>query len=248
MRTWIITALTALALYPPASLAASGEKVTYQIDGKPYEGYYVSPRAGAPLVLLVHDWDGLTEYEVKRADMLAGMGYGVFAADLFGAGVRPTTMEDRRQHTGELYTDRAKLRALLYGALDTAARKGANTGHAVAMGYCFGGAAVLELARSGADLKGFVTFHGGLETPAGQDYSKAKGEYLILHGSADTAITLGHFAGLAAELEAAKLKHEAVTYGGAPHAFTVFGSDRYREDADRKSWALFGRFLADVLK
>lgn len=248
MRPWITAVLAAVTLLPLSSLAATGEPVTYQIDGKAYEGYYVSPEAGAPLVLLLHDWDGLTGYEIKRAEALAGLGYAVFAADLFGAGIRPEKLEDRRQHTGELYTDRAKLRALMTGALDAAAGKGANTGNAVAMGYCFGGAAVLELARSGAALKGFASFHGGLETPAGQDYAKAKGEYLIMHGSADTAIPLAHFAGLAAELEAAGLKHEMVTYGGAPHAFTVFGSDRYREDADRKSWALFTRFLGDVLK
>ena len=248
MRTWIAAVVTVFALQPLASVAASGTSVTYEVGGKSYEGYYVSPKAGAPMVFLIHDWDGLTDYEVKRAEMLAEMGYAVFAADLFGAGVRPTKMEDRRQHTGELYTDRAKMRALMIGALETAKAKGANVGNAVAMGYCFGGAAVLELARSGADLKGFVTFHGGLETPQGQDYSKAKGQYLILHGSADTAITLDQFAGLVKELEAAGLPHEAVTYGGAPHAFTVFGGDRYREDADRKSWALFTRFLGAVLK
>ncbi len=248
MRAWLAAALTALALSPLSALAAGGQTVPYQVAGKPYEGYYVSPRAGAPLVLLLHDWDGLTDYEVKRAAMLAEMGYAVFAADLFGAGIRPEKLEDRRQHTGELYTDRAKLRALMSAALETAAAQGANVANAVAMGYCFGGAAVLELARSGADLKGFVTFHGGLETPAGQSYAQARGEYLVLHGSADAAIPLAHFAGLAGELEAAGLKHELVTYGGAPHAFTVFGSDRYREDADRKSWALFGRFLGEVLR
>jgi dienelactone hydrolase len=235
-------------MLPVASLAATGKSVTYQVDGQPYEGYYVSPRANAPMVLLIHDWDGLTDYEVKRAEMLAEMGYAVFALDLFGAGVRPTEVKDKRQHTGELYKDRGKMRALMIGALDTAARKGANTGNAVALGYCFGGAAVLELARSGADLKGFATFHGGLKTPPGQDYSKTKGEVLVMHGTADTAITMDQFAALASELEAAGVKHEMVTYSGAPHAFTVFGSSRYREDADRKSWALFSRFLEEKLK
>lgn len=247
MRHAIGIAFAILALHAAPSFAAGGEKVSYEIAGSAYEGYYVSSRKGAPLVLLIHDWDGLGDYEVKRSRMLAELGYAVFAADLFGAGVRPETLEDRRRYTGELYADRAKMRTILNGALDAAKGKGADLGNAVAMGYCFGGAAVLELARSGADLKGFVSFHGGLETPAGQDYSRAKGEYLILHGTADTAVTLDHFAGLAAELEAAGIPHEMVTYGGAPHAFTVFGSDRYREDADRKSWAVFARFLADVL-
>jgi dienelactone hydrolase len=245
MRAWILTILTALAVQPLVSLAAKGERIAYDIAGQAYEGYYVSPAANAPTVLLIHDWDGLTDYEVKRADMLAEMGYAVFAADLFGAGVRPTKVEDKRQHTGELYKDRAKMRALMMGALDTAAARGANTRNAVAMGYCFGGAAVLELARSGADLKGFVTFHGGLKTPAGQDYSKAKGEILVMHGSADTAITMDQFAALTNELEKAGVKHQMVTYSGAPHAFTVFGGDRYREDADRRSWALFSQFLKE---
>ena len=248
MRTWILTVVTALAVQPLYSLAAMGERITYNLGGQAYEGYYVSPGANAPMVLLIHDWDGLTDYEVKRADMLAKMGYAVFAADLFGAGVRPTEVKDKRQHTGELYKDREKMRALMLGALDTAAAKGADTRNAVAMGYCFGGAAVLELARSGADLKGFATFHGGLKTPDGQDYSEARGEILVMHGSADTAITMDQFAALTNELEKAGIKHQMVTYSGAPHAFTVFGSERYREDADRKSWALFGGFLKEKLR
>jgi dienelactone hydrolase len=227
---------------------AGGTPLAYTVDGQPYEGYFVSPSPNAPLVLLIHDWDGLTDYEVKRADMLAAEGYAVFAADLFGAGVRPTKVEDRRQHTGELYKDRAKMRALIQGALDAAQAQGANVGNAVVMGYCFGGAAVLEFARSGADMKGFVTFHGGLQTPAGQDYAQAKGRLLILHGTADANITMEHFAALANELEQHGVAHEMITYGGAPHAFTVFGSDRYREDADQKSWRRFKEFLADTLR
>jgi len=247
MRHWTFVAVTIIAMQPIVCLAIAGESITYEIDGQAYEGYYVSPRENAPLILLIHDWDGLTDYEVRRADMLAEMGYAVFAADLFGAGVRPTKVEDKRQHTGELYKDREKLRALMIGSLETAAMNGGNTGNAVAMGYCFGGAAVLELARAGVDLKGFATFHGGLKTPDGQDYSNAKGEILVMHGSADTAITMDQFAALANDLENAGVKHQMVTYSGAPHAFTVFGSERYREDADRKSWTLFNEFLNEKL-
>ena len=140
------------------------------------------------------------------------------------------------------------MRALIQGAVDEAHKKGANTGNAVVMGYCFGGAAVLEYARSGADVKGFVTFHGGLSTPEGQDYSKAKGQVLILHGTADSAITMADFAALANEMEAHGVRHEMISYGGAPHAFTVFGAERYREDADRKSWQRFVAFLDQTLR
>ncbi|MDT8444338.1 MAG: dienelactone hydrolase family protein, partial [Desulfuromonadales bacterium] len=206
------------------------------------------PEPAASLVLLIHDWDGLTDYEIKRAGMLAELGYAVFAADLFGKGKRPTEIQDKRQHTGELYKDRAKMRALIQSALDAAKAQGANVGNAVSMGYCFGGAAVLEYARSGADLKGFVTFHGGLSAPEGQDYSAAKGKFLILHGTADSSITMADFANLASELEQHGVAHEMVTYGDAPHAFTVFGQNSYREDADRKSWQRFVEYLAVTLR
>jgi dienelactone hydrolase len=236
-----------LILFVSSTANAAGSSVSYDVNGKPYEGYFISPSPNAPLILLIHDWDGLTDYEVKRANMLADMGYAVFAADLFGAGVRPTEVEDKRQHTGELYKDRDKMRALLQAAVETARSRGGNVHNAVAMGYCFGGAAVLEFARSGAGLKGFVTFHGGLSTPAGQDYSKTKGKLLILHGTADTNITMDQFAKLAIELEEKGISHEMITYGGAPHGFTVFGSNSYREDADTKSWKRFTEFLTETL-
>jgi dienelactone hydrolase len=240
--------ICSLLIVSTAAFGATGASVTYQVDGQPYEGYYISPSDQAPFLLLIHDWDGLTDYEVKRANMLADMGYAVFALDLFGAGVRPTEVKDKRQHTGELYKDREKMRALMKGALDTAKSNGANIDNAVAFGYCFGGAAVLELARSGADLKGFATFHGGLKTPQGQNYTKARGKFLILHGTADTAITMDQFADLAKELESAGVAHEMITYSGAPHAFTVFDGNRYQEAADKKSWKRFTEFLADTLK
>jgi dienelactone hydrolase len=218
------------------------------VNGEPFQGYFISPADNAPLVLLVHDWDGLTDYEIKRSEMLAEKGYAVFAADLFGAGIRPTEMKDKRQHTGELYKDRDRMRRLLYGALDAAMARGASVNNAVAMGYCFGGAAVLEFARAGADMKGFVTFHGGLGTPEGQDYGNTQGKLLILHGTADTNITMEHFAALANALESTGVAHEMITYSGAPHAFTVFGSERYRKDADEKSWKRFVEFLEETLK
>ena len=244
---YLIPVLLVLAITTGVAFGAGGETVNYKVNGLPYEGYFISPSKDAPLVVLIHDWDGLTTYEIKRARMLADLGYAVFAADLFGAGVRPTEVTDKRQHTGELYKDRQKMRALMDGALAAAGSKGARTDNAVAMGYCFGGAAVLEWARAGAPLKGFATFHGGLKTPAGQNYAGTMGKILVMHGSADSAITLDQFVDLAKELETAGVDHEMITYSGAPHAFTVFGSSRYQETADKNSWNRFKGFLAEVL-
>jgi len=242
-----LTAFCLIVLFPVAALGAAGSSVTYEVQGKTCEGYFISPGEHAPLVLMIHDWDGLNDYEIKRAGMLAEEGYAVFAADLFGAGVRPEEIPERRRLTGELYRDRETMRALMKGALKEAAARGAHVNHAVAMGYCFGGAAVLELARSGESLKGFVSFHGGLETPEGQSYAETRGQVLILHGTADAAVPMEEFADLARELETHKVPHEMISYGGADHAFTVFGGDRYQETADRKSWRRFLEFLSETL-
>lgn len=233
-----------LILLTLSTFTGAGENKIYNVNGSDYEGYWSKVSDNAPLVLLIHDWDGLTDYEMKRADMLNQLGYNVFAADLFGKGIRPTEIEDRRQHTGELYKDREKLRALMQGSLDFAAQLGGNSDNTVVMGYCFGGAAVLESARAGMKAKGFVTFHGGLGTPEGQSYQNTTAPIMILHGTADSAIPMSQFADLAEQLETAKVQHEMITYSGAPHAFTVFDSPRYREDADKKSWDSFTRFLA----
>jgi dienelactone hydrolase len=243
---FLFSLLTSVIFATPAF--AAGTYITYTVNGLEYEGYYTSKTSGAPLLLLIHDWDGLTDYEVKRAEMLADEGYAVFAADLFGKGIRPTEVKDMKQHTGELYTDRAKMRALLEGAFNEGIKAGGDGSNSVVFGYCFGGAAVLEMARSGADAKGFATFHGGLATPEGQDYSKTKGSIIVFHGTADSAISMNDFAAVATELEAAGIPHEMITYGGAPHAFTVYGSDRYREDADKKSWQRFLQYLQATLK
>ncbi|ADG93127.1 dienelactone hydrolase [Arcobacter nitrofigilis DSM 7299] len=222
--------------------------VTYKVDGKEYEGYYSSPSKNAPLIYMVHDWDGITDYEVKRAKMLYDLGYATFAVDLYGKGVRPTKTEDKKKLTNELYQNRAKMKRLLYAGYYEAKKLGANVSNAVGIGYCFGGAAILEFARNGGDLKSFITFHGGLQTPIGENYAHTKGSIVVFHGSADKVVSLQEFANLAMELEENKIPHEMTTYSGAPHAFTVIGSDRYNKVADEKSWRRFKEILETTLK
>lgn len=245
----MVFAICGLMIAGAVHAAEVGKAVDYSVGGEVFEGYYAaSANKDAPVIYLVHDWDGLTEYEVKRAGMLVELGYSVFLADLFGKGVRPTSVEDKRQHTGELYKDREKMRAIMSAGLAKAKELGGNTDQAIAVGYCFGGAAILEMARSGKDLKGFVSLHGGLGTPEGQNYESVKAPVLVLHGTADKNIPMSAFAGLAEEMEAAKAPHEMISYGGADHAFTVFGGNRYHEEADRKSWARMTQFIAEVTR
>ena len=233
----------ALALAAPAL----ADDVTYEAEGDAYEGYFAAAE-GDPrgLVFIVQDWDGLTDYEKRRADMLAEMGYDAFAVDMFGEGIRPEEVDHRRALTGALYQDREKMRTLLAAGLEQA-RSLSDADEIVAMGYCFGGAVTLELARSGMaeDVVGFASFHGGLGTPEGQSWSEDTPPLLVLHGAADTAVTMEDVTTLVDELEQADVTYTVEIYSGAPHAFTVFGSDRYRERADRESWEAFTDFMAE---
>ncbi len=228
--------------------ANAGDSVVYSVDGSEYQGYQ-SKAIGASkgLVVVIHDWDGLTSYEERRVNLLAEMGYDAFAVDLYGKGNRPLETGAKKAETGKLYNDREKMRALILGSL-TEARK-LSSKSAVIMGYCFGGAATLELARSGnaENVKGFATFHGGLKTPEGQSYPKNTPPLLIAHGAADSSITMQDVATLSGELEAAGVTYTMEVYSGAPHAFTVFGSDRYQERADKLSWEAFTKFLMATL-
>ena len=246
--TGISISLAALTVSQTAS-AITTKDVTYTVDDQAYEGYYAkADKPNAPFILLIHDWDGLTDYERKRADMLAAEGYNVLAADMFGQGIRPTSVEENKRLTGELYNDRNKMRRILAGALTAGQLQGNDVRKGTTMGYWFGGTVALELARSGFEQKAFVPFHGAFDVPTGQSYDKTTGEILVFHGSADESVSLESFATLGKTLEAAKIPHEMVTYSGAPHAFSVFGSDRYDARADERSWKRYLDFLAAEYK
>lgn len=224
--------------------AFAGENVDYSAGDRQFEGYVAKAESPKGAVVLIHDWDGLTDYERQRADMLAELGYDAFAIDLFGKGVRPDTMEGNRAETAKLYDDRQMMRDLMTAGLAAAAQQGLTD--VVVGGYCFGGAAVLELARMQPDgVNAYATFHGGLATPEGQDYSAAKAPIRVYQGGADQNPDMATFAAFVQELEAAGTPYKAEVYAGAPHAFTVFGSDRYRQEADARSWADFQGLLAE---
>ncbi|MGD1906353.1 MAG: dienelactone hydrolase family protein [Leptolyngbyaceae cyanobacterium] len=232
------------------------EAVVYTVAGQPYEGYFVRNEGFGdeqPIALLVHDWNGLGDYEKRRAQMLAEQGYAAFAVDLYGQGVRPTNVEESRAESGKLYQDRDALRERLFASLATAQTLiGVDPERVAILGYCFGGAAVLEFARAGADLDGFVSFHGGLGTPEGQDYSEATGPILILHGADDPVAPMTQVAELADTLTAAGVEFDMEIYGGARHSFTVWSADRdssrYDAQADVKSWRALLQFLDERLR
>ena len=250
MATFITHARLALAaalLALPVSATAQGADFDYTVGDAAYRGYVATPKdASRGTVLIVHDWDGLNAYEKNRADMLAAEGYTAFAVDLYGTAENPQGVEDYRRLTGALYRDRDAFRARLAGAYEAA--KGLTAGAApVIMGYCFGGAAVLEAARAAMPFEGFVSFHGGLGTPDGQSYADTKGSVLILHGSADPVSGMVELGSLIDQLQTAGVPHNAEIYGGARHSFTVTGSRDYDPTADAKSWSALLQDLSDTL-
>lgn len=244
----IRTTIAAAALGLAAGGVASAEDVAYEVDGTALEGYFAGAAEPKGLVIIVHDWDGTGDYERRRADMLAELGYDAFALDVYGAGNRPDTMEGRMAAMKTAVSDPEKLRALVVGGIDKG-RELSSADRSVLMGYCFGGAVALGAARAGAPegVVGFAPFHAGL--PGGEaDWPGESPPVLILHGGADQRPSLADVAAFAAGMEEAAVPYEIEVYSGAPHAFTVFGSDNYRERADRESWAALQRFLGEAFR
>ena len=244
--------LVAVGLSPAAKANIVAEPVVYSIDGQPFEGYFAFNQnfgETQPLVLLVHDWNGLDDYEKRRTQMLAEQGYAAFAVDLYGQAVRPTTPDESRAQSRALYADRNLMRTrLMAGLAQAQAQPGVDASRVVAIGYCFGGASVLEMARAGMDVDGYVSFHGSFETPEGQDYSQTQGRILVLHGSDDASAPMADVAQLATELDAAGVDFAMEIYGGVDHAFTVWSdANRYDGPADRRSWRTLMTFLGETL-
>ena len=238
-----------LALCPLLMAApAFAEDVTYDVDGTSHTGYFAAADDPKGVVLIVHDWDGMTDYERRRADMLADMGYDAFALDMFGEGTATETTEDRQAATGALYEDRERMRALIEAGL-TQAREQSDADALMVAGYCFGGAVTLEMARSdmASEADGYATFHGGLDTPDGQSWDGDEPPVLVMHGASDTSITMQDVATFTDTLNGAGNTFMVEVYSAAPHAFTVFDSDRYNERADTESWTAFSKFLEDQL-
>jgi len=252
-------ALLPLLLVPATALAALVEApVEYQHDGTPLEGFHVyddridGPRPG---ILIIHQWTGLTDYEKGRARQLAGMGYNVLAADIYGKGIRPQPPE-AGQVAGQYKGDRELFRGRLLAGLEVLRNDGrTDATKLAAIGYCFGGTGVLELARCGADVDGVVSFHGGLGAAEGKEARKdqLKAKVLICHGADDPFVPEDEIRNFIVEMREAGADYQFVVYADAVHAFTqkMAGDDNskgaaYNAAADRRSWAHMKLFFDEI--
>lgn len=260
MFSLLMKAVAVVMLFSSAAGAeVVSRSVEYRQGDTTLEGYLAWDDAitgRRPGILVVHEWTGINPYIRQRVEALAGMGYVAFAADIYGKGVRPAAPADAARTAGIYKNDRSLMRARVTAGLDTLkAQKNVDQARLAAIGYCFGGTTVLELARSGAPVAGTVSFHGGLSTPVPRDAGNIRGKVLALHGADDPFVKPDEVYAFQEEMRTANVDWQFISYGGAVHSFTNPGAGTdtskgaaYNEKADRRSWTAMQQFLREVLQ
>jgi dienelactone hydrolase len=254
------TALTAIT--PSAFAEVKTESVIYRDGDVVLEGYVAWDEAKInasqgkqlPGVLIVHQWLGLTDYEKSRAKQLAELGYVAFAVDIYGKDSRPANIQEAGKFAGKYKNDRALYRQRLTLGLEQLRKtKGVASNKLAAIGYCFGGTGVIELARTGADVRGVVSFHGGLDSPTPDDGKKIRSKLLICHGADDPFVPVAEIDAMKKEFNDAKLDWQMIYYSNAVHSFTqkMAGDDNsrgaaYNEAADKRSWNAMQAFFKEI--
>ena len=229
--------------------------IEYSHAGTVLEGFLANPaRAGErrPAVLVSHAWAGRDDFAIARAKALAELGYAAFALDNYGKGVLGANNEENSNLIGPFMADRALLRDRLLAGLQTLrAQPGVDPDRIAIMGYCFGGLCALDLARSGADIRGAISIHG-LLLPNGLDPRPIKARVLALHGYADPMVPPEQVVAFGKEMSDAGVDWQLHAYGGVLHAFTVpeandpgFGTV-YNAGAERRSWRALVDFLEEI--
>lgn len=233
----------------------STQKIDYQDGSTQLEGFLAIDnkfKGKRPAVLVAHDWSGKNEFACKKAEKLAELGYVGFALDMFGKGVNGTTKEEKSALIQPFMQDRNLLQQRLEAALTTVKKMDdVDTSKIAAIGFCFGGLCVLDLARSGADVKGVVSFHGLLLSRS-QPSEKINAKILALHGYDDPMAKPEQVIEFANEMTEAKANWEINMYGNTMHAFTNpdandpnFGTV-YNKQAEARSWLAMKEFFAEI--
>ena len=246
----VLSAITAHA-------AIHTETVQYRHGDTTLQGYlayddsFDAPRPG---VLVVHEWWGLNDYSKMRTRKLAELGYVAFAADMYGDGKTTTSPDVAGQCAGQISSDPQQLRARAQAGLAVLAKHAlTDLNRLAAIGYCFGGSTVMQLAYSGANVRGVVSFHGAPNDPMPKDIPNVKAKLLICHGADDPMISLDRMATFMRTLSDAGLDAQIIQYGGAVHSFTNPAADKvnipgigYSPDADRRSWGHMKQFFNEL--
>lgn len=257
MKKWLAVLSLVLLVCSPALAELKTQTVEYKDGTAVLEGYLAyddSFTGKRPGVLVVHEWTGLGNYVKSRCEQLAKLGYVAFAADIYGKADMPADLKACMAVSSKYKTDRPLMRERVNAGLAQLQKNEMVDGSKIAaIGYCFGGTTVLELARSGADIKGVVSFHGGLDNPSPADDKNIKAKVLICQGG-DDKFTLGDLPALKKSLTDAKVDYKVIVYPGAVHGFTnpdntgsVQGL-KYDAKADKGSWKAMMDFFKKIFK
>ncbi|MDP9139306.1 MAG: dienelactone hydrolase family protein [Pseudomonadota bacterium] len=242
--------------------AAAAEKIIdYKIDGQDYRGYAYfddTIKTPRPLLVLIPNWLGTTAENREQAAMIAGSDYVVFVADMYGTKAQPTGPEAAGKLVGSLYANRPLLRERVLAAKTTALRSVKEAGlpadptRIAAIGFCFGGATALELARTGDDIAAAVSFHGNLSLPAGKEAAAPiKARILALHGDVDPYVPAEQVDAFQNEMRSANVDWQLVRFGGAVHSFTDVhakqpGKSQYDAKVASRAFQMMRNFLAEA--
>ena len=241
-----------------AAFALETTTVEYEAQDDVLEGYlaYDPSREGKlPAVIVVHEWWGLDDHARRAANRLAALGYVAFALDMYGKGYHTSDPAQAGEWAGSLRNRPGVAKSRFEAAIDVLKKHDkVDPDRIAAMGYCFGGTVVLEMARMGVDLKGVVSFHGGLGSNVPDSEYNLKSKVLVLHGADDPLVPDNEVATFINEMRKAEADWQLVHYGGALHSFTnpaadYYGMDAtaYDPDADKRSWEAMKSFFNEVL-
>lgn len=258
----ILISFALLCLSASALAAVQGKEISYTADGTTLKGWIAyddAAKGKRPAVLVVHEWWGLNAYARKRANMLAESGYVALAVDMYGDGRQAQHPDEAGKFVSEIAKNRPVAKARFEAAMDLLRKQqNVDAGKLAAIGYCFGGGVVLNMAREGADLKGVAAFHGGLATDTPAQSGKVKARVRVFTGADDKMIPAAQVEGFKQEMEAAGVDYKVVSYPGAMHSFTNPDADElgkkfnmpiaYNAAADRDSWERLQSFLRTIFK
>lgn len=264
MHTWLRSSLMglALSLSLPALAAVQTKEIPYQAaDGTRLVGYYAfddAVKGPRPGVVVVHEWWGLNDYARRRARELAELGYAALAVDMYGDGKHTQHAHEAKAWMNDAVSNAPASMARARAGLELLkAQAEVDPERVAAIGYCFGGKIVLDMARAGMDLDGVVSFHGVL-AGAPAEKNKVKARVLVLNGEADTFISAEAIAGFRKEMENAGVNYRFVNYPNARHGFTSKDADRlarenkldlaYNAKADKASWKEMQRFFKEIFR